>query len=60
MFLDRCRILSRFHLRKSFRTLMNAPGPPSSLISLTSTSVCWYSRSMAAAEDLPSETRGEI
>lgn len=28
------------HRRKSLRTLMNAPGPPSSLMSLTRTSVC--------------------
>lgn len=37
---------------------MNAPAPPSSLISLTRTSVCLYSRSRAAEEDLPSETAG--
>ena len=35
---------------------MNAPAPPSSLISLTKTSACWYRRSIAAEEDLPSDT----
>jgi hypothetical protein len=42
--------------KTSFRTLMNAPAPPSSLISLTRASVCWYSRSRAAEEDFPRET----
>ena len=44
------------HLRKSLPTLINAPAPPSSLISLTRISVCWTRCSMAAEEDLPSET----
>lgn len=35
---------------------MKAPAPPSSLISLTNTSACWYRRSIAAEEDLPRET----
>lgn len=42
--------------KTSFRTLMNAPAPPSSLISFTRTSVCWYSRSRAAEDDFPSDT----
>lgn len=47
-------------VRKSLRTLMNAAAPPSSLISLTRTSVCWYRRSIAAEEDLPRDTGPQL
>ncbi len=38
------------------RTLTKEPGPPSSLIISTSTTVCLYSRSSAVEDALPSET----
>lgn len=44
------------YARKSSRILINAPVPPYSLSSLTSTSVCEYSVSNAADDDLPSDT----
>lgn len=44
------------HHKTSWRTLINAPAPPSSLISFISTSVCWYTRSSAADDAFPSDT----
>jgi hypothetical protein len=48
------------YCRKSLRTLMKAPGPPSSASSCTSASVCWTRRSMAAELDLPKLTVGGV
>ena len=44
------------YLRKSLCTLIKAPAPPSSLMSLIRISVCWHRRSNAAEGDLPSDT----
>lgn len=46
------------YCKKSLRTLMKAPGPPSSASSCTSASVCCTRRSMAAELDLPRLTVG--
>ncbi len=44
------------YCKKSRRTLMKAPGPPSEASSVTRASVWEISRSRAAEEDLPRET----